>query len=466
MKSKLAQNINTTLQDYLQKEVDEKYDQSYLGVVEDNMDPLKIGRVRVRLHGLYDDIPTAALPWSTPNFPLGAGGVKGSFIVPEIGAVINVTFDDGDIYEPKYDSKCLDIANLDFDADKDEDYPNSVIFYETSNGDYCKVNRKTGEYTLKTGSGVFFKMCQDGSIILSNESSEGGSLQVSLIGDIDIDNRAHDYYLTTNNKMVSAFGDLVTKANGGILEECLDDRETYTNHDNIQVAGNDTSIKSKNLIELGSMKTKVRSNEFSIVPAKESSTGFSLSICEDTTQTPFMSVDASPLGGPFNAIMFDPFTGQPHQGRVVSSIAIGPSSDTDIIEQKLKITTQVTAKYAKILKRELDSISAQFTSIDMQAQMLINTLNSTTYLIDMQATKIEETTTYINGLRDAELERRLNAIDGYLTTPIFEDEQANKTKYEDKILAAEIIAKADITHKTTYKDLLGAGDGIVRDNND
>ena len=61
--------------------------------------------------------------------------------MPEIGTAVEVTFDDGDLYEPKYGVKVLDTENLNFEADKDEDYPDSVIFYESKNGDYMKVNR-------------------------------------------------------------------------------------------------------------------------------------------------------------------------------------------------------------------------------------------------------------------------------------------------------------------------------------
>ncbi|MFK5282794.1 hypothetical protein ACI3PL_24830, partial [Lacticaseibacillus paracasei] len=76
----------------------------------------------------------------------------------------------------------MDVKNIKFEADKDEDYPNSVIFYETEAGDYCKINKKRGEYTLNTGAGVFIKLCENGDVLLSNDSSEGGALNVSILG--------------------------------------------------------------------------------------------------------------------------------------------------------------------------------------------------------------------------------------------------------------------------------------------
>jgi hypothetical protein len=66
----------------------------YIGVVEDRHDPLKMGRVRVRVFGLHsrerkNDIPISALPWSMvmqpPNTPTPAGNlsqmVEGTWVV-------------------------------------------------------------------------------------------------------------------------------------------------------------------------------------------------------------------------------------------------------------------------------------------------------------------------------------------------------------------------------------------------
>ena len=58
----------------------------YRGVVEDNKDPLKAGRVRVRIHGLHtskklksdiEGIPTNELPWAEPCMPIHEGSVSG-----------------------------------------------------------------------------------------------------------------------------------------------------------------------------------------------------------------------------------------------------------------------------------------------------------------------------------------------------------------------------------------------------
>tara|TARA_B100000287_G_scaffold383780_1_gene389782 strand:- start:648 stop:1709 length:1062 start_codon:yes stop_codon:yes gene_type:complete len=53
----------------------------YYGIVEDRQDPLKIGRVRVRIHGIHSDrkdfISTPDLPWAQVMLPTTSAGLSG-----------------------------------------------------------------------------------------------------------------------------------------------------------------------------------------------------------------------------------------------------------------------------------------------------------------------------------------------------------------------------------------------------
>lgn len=73
------------------------------GVVVDDLDPLKIGRVRLRVFELHDEeTPVAELPWALPCFPSAFMNVSdptksgGFFQVPPIDAVVHVMFQKGD----------------------------------------------------------------------------------------------------------------------------------------------------------------------------------------------------------------------------------------------------------------------------------------------------------------------------------------------------------------------------------
>lgn len=76
----------------------------YYGIVEYNQDPLMLGRVKVRVHHIYGsdkELPVEGLPWSVNNAGF-YGGIydKGSFIVPEVGSAVTVSFVDGNALYP------------------------------------------------------------------------------------------------------------------------------------------------------------------------------------------------------------------------------------------------------------------------------------------------------------------------------------------------------------------------------
>ena len=78
--------------------------------VEYHNDPLRIGRVKVRitslhgisLTGIEEHIPVKSLPWATPCHPGGIGQDFGTFIPPCPGTFVWVMFEDGDRDKPVY----------------------------------------------------------------------------------------------------------------------------------------------------------------------------------------------------------------------------------------------------------------------------------------------------------------------------------------------------------------------------
>lgn len=70
----------------------------FVGTVEDNNDPKKLGRVRVRVLNVFDEIPVEDIPWAKPWKDLNGN----QFLVPEKGKIVSVVFDTGNIYKPEY----------------------------------------------------------------------------------------------------------------------------------------------------------------------------------------------------------------------------------------------------------------------------------------------------------------------------------------------------------------------------
>ena len=87
------------------------YTAFYRGTVVDNYDPEGLGRIRVRVPQIYgseenrDSIvytPTYAIPLATPAVMVGAGNNTGSYLIPNIGDIVFITFENGDSKLPMY----------------------------------------------------------------------------------------------------------------------------------------------------------------------------------------------------------------------------------------------------------------------------------------------------------------------------------------------------------------------------
>ena len=71
---------------------------TYIGVVEDNQDPENLGRVKIRVFNVFEDMPVDDIPWASPWKDLNGN----EFNVPEKGKVLTVIFESGNIYKPEF----------------------------------------------------------------------------------------------------------------------------------------------------------------------------------------------------------------------------------------------------------------------------------------------------------------------------------------------------------------------------
>lgn len=75
-----------------------KSGKTYVGVVEDNNDPQKLGRCRVRVFNVFDDVPLENIPWANPWKDLAGNG----FALPEKGKVVTVVFENANPNSPEF----------------------------------------------------------------------------------------------------------------------------------------------------------------------------------------------------------------------------------------------------------------------------------------------------------------------------------------------------------------------------
>ena len=71
---------------------------TYIGVVEDNNDPKKMGRVKVRVMGIFDNTPVESIPWANPWKDL----VGDHFALPDKGKVVTVVFENSNTNNPEF----------------------------------------------------------------------------------------------------------------------------------------------------------------------------------------------------------------------------------------------------------------------------------------------------------------------------------------------------------------------------
>ena len=73
-------------------------DTHWLGEVVDTADPNGNGRCRIRVYGKFDLLEVEDMPWAIPS----NNQLTGSYSVPNVGDVVAVYFDNGNIYTPVY----------------------------------------------------------------------------------------------------------------------------------------------------------------------------------------------------------------------------------------------------------------------------------------------------------------------------------------------------------------------------
>ena len=210
IKEHTIMDIVDILTDFTKNKTKEKKLMFYTGIVEDNKDPDKIGRCKIRVYGVFhNEIPTTDIPWALPDFNF-IGSTIGNFIVPPIGAIVKVYFEQDDYYRPMYTTKVMDRNNL--SNEKDENYPDSQVFFETDFGEFFKINTSTGETTYRHASGLILRINKDGDLIIDNSKTNSGKFTLTCKGDIDIESSNGNVNISAPKGYVNLGGSKATQS--------------------------------------------------------------------------------------------------------------------------------------------------------------------------------------------------------------------------------------------------------------
>jgi len=142
----------------------------FMGEVVDNEnDPLEIGRVRVRVYGVYDTIPDEDLPWAQIVVPVTQGihEGKGQNLGILVGTQVFGMFLDG-----KNSQLPMVIGTIPKEDDTNEkaieNYPHNKV-YQTERGHYKEYDDTEGKRRIREqhAKGQYYEMNEDGDIVIN-----------------------------------------------------------------------------------------------------------------------------------------------------------------------------------------------------------------------------------------------------------------------------------------------------------
>ena len=160
----------------------------WTGEVIDNIDPMKLGRVKVRIFGMYEDLDRSVIPWALSETTY-LGASTSNLVVPPIGSTIRGYFENGDPYKPIYSGivcykRPLVSSEESFngstspgdsildDAVNDLDYPSTMVLMKTDEGEGDTLNRKNGQMKITHRSGLKIQIDPNGSILIEHSMSK------------------------------------------------------------------------------------------------------------------------------------------------------------------------------------------------------------------------------------------------------------------------------------------------------
>lgn len=136
----------------------------YIGVVEDNDDPEKRHRIKVRCKYLNEQDEPGDLVWCLPKSTAGPqsnSGSMGGVRIPQVGTKVMIEMQDNSGHNPLYyGAPTSDDVRLN---ELMEDYPHSYGEINSAN-DFTIVNTKKGYTKHWHHSGTVYQVNNDGSI--------------------------------------------------------------------------------------------------------------------------------------------------------------------------------------------------------------------------------------------------------------------------------------------------------------
>jgi hypothetical protein len=296
---------------YMVKELsnttNEVYSKRYVGkvIAYDTTD--ETDRIKIQVYGVYDDIPTSALPWS---YPMNENKAGDSLILPEINSLVSVYFEQDDIYRPFYTTKVKTQAISNTSATlsgSDFAFGDNMVLFE--NAENCLTfNRKTNRLIMKNISGAILNWNMG-----TATSEDAGSADTDGSFNLSVGKGNKSY-------SISAYQEGLKIGNGK-----ADGSDSF-----VHIASDGVNVFSVGGAQLGTTNNNIVFDETTTM--RSSSPG---------------AVVPDPTGGPWCSIPVCPMTGVPHTGNLMTvsgtskPVSVDVQSSTTINKKDMTAPTNL-----------------------------------------------------------------------------------------------------------------------------
>ena len=150
------------------------------GIVEDIDDPTCSGRIKVRIDGYMENVPTDQLPWvSFGGSAINSANGGGAISVARVGQKVRVRFDKGEGNASSIEWYAVNELDKDLINEIASDYANThVLLYDSANDLSIKYQTSTGIVIYYQGS--FIQIMPDNTITLHyGKGVSGTQIQLS-----------------------------------------------------------------------------------------------------------------------------------------------------------------------------------------------------------------------------------------------------------------------------------------------
>jgi uncharacterized protein involved in type VI secretion and phage assembly len=147
----------------------------YAGVVIDNEDPRKIGRLRARVPEVLGE--EEASGWALPCAPWGGGHNRGFFALPEVGDTVWIEFEAGDPMRPIWSGTFWGAP----DSAGGQDDLGKETGSEAPEGPGGPAGPR--QYVFRTASGHLISLDDEGGVVVIAEAA-GAEVRITADGEV------------------------------------------------------------------------------------------------------------------------------------------------------------------------------------------------------------------------------------------------------------------------------------------